>query len=111
MLYERLHVTVVGAVATLVDSAVVAEFAGYWLRRLLQCDKFPALNRGHLIHHFLINGPRSTKGKRHRAFRSQSYRTTLSRYGLDETELLSLRCCSQALFHKEAVKKSCNLQT
>src|SRR5438128_8650623 len=58
MIYERLHVTFVGVVATLVDSVVVAEFAGYWLNRLLHSDKFPALSRGHLIHHFLIYGPR-----------------------------------------------------
>ena len=58
MYYERLHVTFVGIVATLVDSVVVAEFAGYWLHRLLHSNKFPALSRGHLIHHFLIYGPR-----------------------------------------------------
>src|SRR5260370_31232590 len=58
MIYERLHVTFVGIVATLVDSVVVAEFAGYWLHRLLHSDKFPALSRGHLIHHFLVYGPR-----------------------------------------------------
>src|SRR6266478_4196056 len=39
---------------------VVAEFAGYWLHRLLHSDKFPALSRGHLIHHFLIYGPRQS---------------------------------------------------
>jgi sterol desaturase/sphingolipid hydroxylase (fatty acid hydroxylase superfamily) len=58
MIYERLHVTFVGIIATLVDSVVVAEFAGYWLHRLLHSDRFPALSRGHLIHHFLIYGPR-----------------------------------------------------
>jgi sterol desaturase/sphingolipid hydroxylase (fatty acid hydroxylase superfamily) len=57
MIYQRLHVTLVGVVATLVDSVVVAEFAGYWLHRLLHSDKLPALGRGHLIHHFLIYGP------------------------------------------------------
>src|SRR6266436_1092889 len=58
MFYERLHVTFVGVLATLVDSVVVAEFAGYWLHRLLHSDKIPALSRGHLIHHFLVYGPR-----------------------------------------------------
>jgi hypothetical protein len=57
MFYERFHITFVGVVATLVDSVVVAEFAG-WLHRLLYSDKFPALSRGHLIHHFLVYGPR-----------------------------------------------------
>jgi hypothetical protein len=66
MIYKLLQVTFVGVVATLVDSVVVAEFSGHWLRRLLHCGKFPA-GRG---------------------------------YRLDETELLSLRGCSKALFCK-----------
>jgi sterol desaturase/sphingolipid hydroxylase (fatty acid hydroxylase superfamily) len=229
MFQERLHVTFVGIVATLVDSVVVAEFAGYWLHRLLHSDMFPALSRGHLIHHFLIYGPRQpmrageyhdamgnrfsvgnvgiewlapsaiillfcwgamallsvppvyqvlslctllgwpilmfsylhdsmhienfwmtrapvlrawflkarrlhdihhrsvdgdgymdinfgigfyffdrffrTLAKCHRPFNWQGYHTAIERYGLEETELLSLRRCSQALFHKEAEGK------
>ncbi len=229
MIYERLHVTFVGVVATLVDSVVVAEFAGYWLHRLLHSDRFPGLSRGHLIHHFLIYGPRQpmrageyhdatddrfsvgnvgiewlapsaiilllcwgvmallgvphvyqalalctllgwpilmfsylhdrmhienfwmtrvpllrswflrarrlhdihhrsmdsvgfmdsnfgigfyffdrffqTMAKRHRPFNWQGYRAAIGRYGLEETELLSLRGCSQALFHREAGNK------
>ena len=58
MSYERLHVTFVGVLATLVDSVVVAEFAGYWLHRLLDSVRLPSLSRGHLIHHFLAYGPR-----------------------------------------------------
>jgi sterol desaturase/sphingolipid hydroxylase (fatty acid hydroxylase superfamily) len=58
MFYERLHVTFVGVLATLVDSVVVAEFAGYWLHRLVHSGRIPVLSRGHLIHHFLIYGPR-----------------------------------------------------
>jgi len=58
MTYERFHTTFVGVLATLSGSIVVAEFAGYWLHRILHSDKFPALSRGHLIHHFLIYGPR-----------------------------------------------------
>ena len=45
MIYERFHVAFVGVVATLVDSVVVAEFAGYWLYRLLHSDKFPSLRK------------------------------------------------------------------
>ena len=66
MTYKHLHITFVGVVAMLVDSVVVAEFAGHWLHRLLHCGKLPAG----------------------------------ARYGLDEAELLSLRGCSKALFHK-----------
>ena len=58
MFYQRLHATFVGVVATVVDSVIVAEFAGYWLHRLLHSGMFPALSRGHLIHHFLVYGPR-----------------------------------------------------
>lgn len=58
MLYQRLHITFIGIVATLVDSVVVAEFAGYWLHRLLHSDRLPTLSRSHLIHHFLVYGPR-----------------------------------------------------
>jgi sterol desaturase/sphingolipid hydroxylase (fatty acid hydroxylase superfamily) len=57
MIYERLHCTFIGIVATLVDSIAVAEFAGYWLHGLLHSDRFPALSRPHLIHHFLKYGP------------------------------------------------------
>ena len=42
MINQRLHVALVGVIATLVDSVVVAEFAGYWLDRLLHANKLPA---------------------------------------------------------------------
>jgi hypothetical protein len=48
MSYERIHVAFVGFVAVLLDSVVVAEFAGHWLRRLLHCRKFPA-GRGYKL--------------------------------------------------------------
>jgi len=221
MIYERFHVTFVG---------IVAEFAGYWLHRLLHSDKLPALSRGHLVHHFLIYGPRQpmrageyhdatdnrfavgnvgiewlapstiillfcwgvmaalgvphvyqvlalcmllgwpilmfsylhdrmhienfwmtrvpvlrswflsarrlhdihhrsvnsagfmdanfgiafyffdrffrTMAKRHRPFNWKGYRAAIGRYGLEETELLSLRDCSKALFHQDADGKT-----
>ena len=56
MFYERLHFTFVGVVATLADSVVVAEFAGYWLHRVLHGGKFPGHRRGHLMRHFLLHG-------------------------------------------------------
>ena len=43
---------------TLIFSVLLAELAGYWLHRLLHSDKVKFLSRGHLIHHFLIYGPR-----------------------------------------------------
>jgi sterol desaturase/sphingolipid hydroxylase (fatty acid hydroxylase superfamily) len=76
MWYHRLHITFVGIVATLFDSIVVAEFAGYWLHRLLHSDRLPALSRGHLIHHFLIYGPRQP-------MRAEDYRdATADRFSL-----------------------------
>jgi sterol desaturase/sphingolipid hydroxylase (fatty acid hydroxylase superfamily) len=47
-----------------------------------------------------------TMAKRHRPFDWQGYQEAIARYGLDEAELLSLRGCSQALFHKEAGGKT-----
>jgi len=208
MIYERLHVTFVGVIATLADSVVVAEFAGYWLHRLLHSDKFPALSRGHLIHHFLIYGPRQsmraaeyldatdnrtsvgnvgvewlapsaiillfcwgamallgvppvyqvlalcalldwpilmfgylhdihhrsvnsksfmntnfgigfyffdrffrTMAKSHRRFNWEGCQAAIGRYGLEEMELLSLRGCSKALFHKETGIKTASPNT
>jgi sterol desaturase/sphingolipid hydroxylase (fatty acid hydroxylase superfamily) len=43
---------------TVLFSILIAELAGYWLHRLLHSDKVRFLSRGHLIHHFLIYGPR-----------------------------------------------------
>jgi len=43
---------------TILTSVLIAELAGYWLHRLLHSDKVRFLSRGHLIHHFLIYGPR-----------------------------------------------------
>lgn len=57
MLLHPNHITAAGVTITLAASCLVAEFAGYWLHRLLHSDKFPALSQGHLIHHFLVYGP------------------------------------------------------
>jgi sterol desaturase/sphingolipid hydroxylase (fatty acid hydroxylase superfamily) len=57
MLTHPNHITAAGVTITLAASCLVAEFAGYWLHRLLHNDRFPALSQGHLIHHFLIYGP------------------------------------------------------
>lgn len=65
MSYERFHVTFVAVVATLVDSIVVAELAGYWLHRLLHSDRFRALSRGDLIIKALCVLPRRTTISRH----------------------------------------------
>jgi hypothetical protein len=46
-----------------------------------------------------------TMAKRHRPFNWEGYQAAIERYGLEETELLSLRGCSQALFHREAGNK------
>jgi sterol desaturase/sphingolipid hydroxylase (fatty acid hydroxylase superfamily) len=39
-----------------------------------------------------------TMAKRHRAFNWRGYRAAIERYGLEESELLSLRGCSKGLF-------------
>jgi sterol desaturase/sphingolipid hydroxylase (fatty acid hydroxylase superfamily) len=58
MFLAILGVTLRGLLFTITGSCFVAEFSGYWLHRLLHSDRFPALSRGHLIHHFLIYGPK-----------------------------------------------------
>ena len=81
MTYERFHGTFVGVLATVSGSIVVAELAGYWLHRLLHSDKFPSLSRGHLIHHFLIYGPR-------RPMRAAEYHdATVNRFSLGNVGL------------------------
>jgi len=39
------------------------------------------------------------------------YQAAIERYGLDETELVSLRGCSKALFHKDERKQRKPLKT
>lgn len=51
------QISLTGVLFTLGASCVVAEFAGYWLHRLLHSDKIPSLSQSHLIHHFLTYGP------------------------------------------------------
>jgi sterol desaturase/sphingolipid hydroxylase (fatty acid hydroxylase superfamily) len=51
-------VTLLGIVLCVVASCLFAEFAGYWLHRLLHSGRFPALSRSHMIHHLLVYGPR-----------------------------------------------------
>jgi len=57
MIFGRSHSTFIAGAATILCSVLVAEFAGYWLHRLLHSDKFPILSRGHMIHHLLAYGP------------------------------------------------------
>lgn len=44
--------------------------------------------------------------RRRRPFNRTGYRAAIDRYGLDETELVSLRRCSKALFHKPDKRSS-----
>jgi hypothetical protein len=52
-----------------------------------------------------------TIANRHRPFNWDGYHAAIERYGLDETDLLSLRSCSQALFQKEAGNKTAARKT
>lgn len=67
MLISLLGVTLRGLLFTVTGSCFVAELSGYWLHRLMHSDRFPALSRGHLIHHFLLYGP-------NQALRTEKYR-------------------------------------
>ena len=76
------HVTATGVLLTLGASCLVAEFAGYWLHRLLHSDKFPSLSQGHLIHHFLIYGP--SQAMRHDEYHDATHdRFSVGNVGLE----------------------------
>jgi sterol desaturase/sphingolipid hydroxylase (fatty acid hydroxylase superfamily) len=46
-----------GVLESVICSCLVAEFAAYWLHRLLHSDKLPFLSRNHMAHHLLLYGP------------------------------------------------------
>src|SRR5260370_24828766 len=96
----------------------------FWMTRIpLFKSWFLRARRLHDIHHRSVNSKGfmdtnfgigfyffyrffRTMVKLHRPFNCESYQAPVGRYGLDETELLSLRGCSKALFHKEAQSKT-----
>jgi sterol desaturase/sphingolipid hydroxylase (fatty acid hydroxylase superfamily) len=47
----------VGVLESVICSFLVAEFAGYWLHRLLHSYKLPFLSRSHMAHHLVLYGP------------------------------------------------------
>src|SRR5437660_3354066 len=93
---------------------------GFWMTRIpVLRSWFLNARRLHDIHHRSVNGKGfvdanfgigfhffdrffRTLARRHRPFNWEGYHAATDRYGLDESELLSLRGCSTALFHKEA---------
>lgn len=46
-----------GVLLTVSGSILFAELAGYALHRMLHSERFPALSRTHMIHHFHLYGP------------------------------------------------------
>jgi hypothetical protein len=46
-----------GVLEPIICSCLVAEFASYWLHRLVHSYKLPLLSRGYLAHHLLRYGP------------------------------------------------------
>jgi len=90
----------------------------FWMTRVPMLRSwFLKARRLHDIHHRSVNGAGfidsnfgigfyffdrffRTMTKRHRQFNWQGYRAAIERYGLEETELLSLRSCSKGLFQK-----------
>lgn len=82
MTAHPIHIAAAEVLLTLVASCFVAEFAGYWLHRLLHSDKFPALSQGHLIHHFLIYGP--SQAMRHDEYHDATHgRFSVGNVGLE----------------------------
>jgi sterol desaturase/sphingolipid hydroxylase (fatty acid hydroxylase superfamily) len=58
------------------------------------------LDRNFGIGFFFFDRLFRTISQRHRTFNCKGYYAALERHGLEQEELLSLRSCSQALFHK-----------
>jgi sterol desaturase/sphingolipid hydroxylase (fatty acid hydroxylase superfamily) len=46
-----------GVLESVICSCLVAEFAGYWLHRLLHSEKFLLLSRNHIPNHLILYGP------------------------------------------------------
>jgi hypothetical protein len=46
-----------GVLESVICSFLVAEFAGYWLHRLLPGNRLHLLSRNHLAHYLLLYGP------------------------------------------------------
>jgi sterol desaturase/sphingolipid hydroxylase (fatty acid hydroxylase superfamily) len=70
-----------GVLESVICSCIVAEFAGYWLHRLLHSDKLPFLSRNHMAHHLLLYGPTQP-------MRAQSYKdATHGRFSLGNVGL------------------------
>jgi sterol desaturase/sphingolipid hydroxylase (fatty acid hydroxylase superfamily) len=61
-----------GVLESVLCSFLVAEFAGYWLHRLLHTDRLPFLSRSHMAHHLLLYGPLQP-------MRAESYKDSTSR--------------------------------
>ena len=97
----------------------------FWMTRVpLLRSWFLRARRLHDVHHRSVNSQGfmdtnfgigfyffdrffRTMAKRHRPFNWRGYRTAIERYGLEESELLSLRGCSKSLFqnHKKIAGK------
>jgi len=78
-----------GVLESVLCSCLVAEFAGYWLHRLLHTDKLSFLSRGHMLHHLLLYGPTQpmrgtfrTLATRHRPVNRKGLAIALQRYKL-----------------------------
>ncbi len=71
-----------GVLESVICSCLVAEFAGYWLHRLLHSDKLPFLSRNHMAHHLLLYGP--TQPMRAESYKDATHgRFSLGNVGLE----------------------------
>ena len=76
-----LAITPLHVILTIGGSIFLAELVGYNLHRILHSERFPALSRTHLIHHFLLYGP-------NQPMRAQIYKdATVGRFSLGNVGL------------------------
>jgi hypothetical protein len=66
-----------GVLESVICSCLVAEFAGYWLHRLLHSEQVPMLSRSHMAHRLILYGP-----PRHHPFNRKGLAVPLQRYTL-----------------------------
>jgi sterol desaturase/sphingolipid hydroxylase (fatty acid hydroxylase superfamily) len=88
-----------GVLESVICSCLLAEFAGYWLHRLLHSEKLPQLSRSHMAHHLILYGP--TQPMRADSYMDATHgRFSLGNVGLEwlAPSAILLIVCSGALF-------------
>lgn len=99
MFWLRAALSAAGVLESVICSFLVAEFAGYWLHRLLHSNKLPFLSRSHMVHHLLLYGP--LQPMRNERYRDATHgRVALGNIGIEwlAPSVVVLICCWGVMF-------------